>query len=61
VCSGSKLQRLDGIEQLVWERRAKKEQQIAEELAEEDPEARGRLKQKHAEENQQEDAMGSMV
>jgi potassium channel subfamily K len=46
---------LEGIEQLVWERRTKRERQIAEELAQKDPEARGRLKQKHVEENEQTD------
>ncbi|KIM79102.1 hypothetical protein PILCRDRAFT_567574 [Piloderma croceum F 1598] len=55
LAAGSKLQRLEGIEQLVWERRAKRERQIAEELAQKDPEARGRLKQKHVEENEQAD------
>ena len=47
---------MDGIEQLVWERRTRRERQIAEEQAEEEPEARVRLKKKHVEENQQEDA-----
>ena len=61
MCSGSKLQRLEGIEQLVWERRAKRERQIAEELAQKDPEARGRLKQKHVEENQQADFKSDAV
>jgi potassium channel subfamily K len=47
---------LEGIEQLVWERRTRREQQIAEEHAEDDPEARGRPKQKHVQQNQREDA-----
>ena len=41
------------MEQLVWERRTKREQQIADERAlEEEPETRGRLKQKHVQDNQ---------
>jgi potassium channel subfamily K len=52
---------LEGIEQLVWERRTKREQQIAEELAEEEPEARGRLQQKHVEENRHVNAESTVV
>jgi hypothetical protein len=52
---------LEGIEQLVWERQAKRERQIAEELAQKDPEARGRLKQKHVEENRQADSKSGAV
>lgn len=39
------------MKQLVWERRTKRERQIAEEEAEAEPERRGRLKQRHDLEN----------
>lgn len=53
VNSGSQLQRLEGIEQLAWERRTRREKQIAEEenVPDDQPEKRGRLVEKHKEEN----------
>ncbi|KAF7971393.1 hypothetical protein HWV62_21228 [Athelia sp. TMB] len=55
LATGSKLQRLEGMEQLVWERRTKRERQIAEEDAEPHPESRGRLKEEHDQENRADD------